>query len=445
MTQKKGNGKKNAAKSQVQRAVTPKQQQKVPPALRIARNVAGRMPGLLGLAASGIVEGVNAIGGFGDYTVSANSLTTRGTSGVGVPQFQVMNGNRVVHRECIGVLTSTGSSFAILKKLTINPSDTIAFPWLSALASNYIMYDVHGAVIVFESNSSEYAASSGMGTVCIATRYDSREPQFSSMLEMQNSMFAVSAKPSHNIIHPIECKKGFQPIDTYYVRRGNESGTQYNYDKCTTYVGVEGLNAAAGTVIGRLWISYDIELKSPALPVVGGPTSVYTSKHEYYRKSWASSSEKNAVVYMSSGMTRSPTLSNTNLAEVTFAAPSSTNNTAVVVNSAGKFIRFYKAGTYLVSWNISGSGLDTTQDGEAIATFTSAGTFTGAQEQISPYGTTFSSTLASYTWQIVVKGTYDGDTSYHQLSISDLATGTITAACGFIESHPISASDIAPI
>jgi hypothetical protein len=284
-----------------------------------------------------------------------------------------------------------------LKKLVVNPSDTTTFPWLSSLAGNYIMYDVHGAVVVFESNSSEYAASSGMGTVCIATRYDSREPQFSSMLEMQNSMFAVSAKPSHNIIHPIECKKGFQPIDTYYVRRGNESSTIFNYDKCTTYVGVEGLNAAVGTVIGRLWISYDIEFKSPALPVVDAPSATFTSKHSYHRKAWGTSTEKNAAVYMSSGMTISANMSNTTVSDVTYGAPASSANTAVVVDSAGKAIRFYKAGTYVVSWNISGTGLDTTQDGEAIGTFTSAGLMSGTREQLSPYGTTF-----SRLWQVIL-------------------------------------------
>lgn len=214
-----------------------------------------------------IVSGMAKIVGMGDYTVESNTISTSGSASQSVPNFPAMRGNRLRHKECLGVITAPNTTeFAILKKIQLNPGLTESFPWLAAFAGNFTGYKVHGAAYVFESNTSEYSAVPYMGTLCIGTRYDTREPDFSSMVEMQNCKFSVSAKPSQNIIHPIECKDGFQPFDSWMVRRGNENSTLYGYDKCNVFVAAEGLQASTN-VLGRLWVTYDIELINPVTPV----------------------------------------------------------------------------------------------------------------------------------------------------------------------------------
>lgn len=218
-----------------------------------------------------VVSGMAKIVGMGDYTVESNTISTSGTASQSVPSFPAMRGNRLRHKECLGVITAPNSSdFSILKKIQLNPGSATAFPWLASFAGNFTGYKVHGAAYVFESNTSEYSAVPYMGTLCIGTRYDTREPDFGSMVEMQNCKFSVSAKPSQNIIHPIECKDGFQPFDSWLVRRGNEASVLYGYDKCNVYVAAEGLQAST-SVLGRLWVTYDIELINPVTPVATIP------------------------------------------------------------------------------------------------------------------------------------------------------------------------------
>lgn len=213
-----------------------------------------------------LVSGLAKVVGMGDYVVDQNSVLTSGAAVTSVPNFPSMSNNRVRHKECLGVIRSAGNTnFSILRKLRFNPGDPNTFPWLNSFAGNFTSYKVHGAVLVFETNTSDYAATPYLGTVCIGTRYDTREPDFVSMTEMQNCKFSVSAKPSQSILHPIECKDGFQPFDTWQVRRGNETDVTYGYDKCTVFVAAEGLQGSS-TVIGRLWVSYDIELLNPVTP-----------------------------------------------------------------------------------------------------------------------------------------------------------------------------------
>lgn len=228
--------------------------------------LAGSAVGMPGIGAA-IGSGISAITGMGDYTVQANTLASTGSASLGVPQFNVGSTHSVAHRECLGTLTATGSqAFQLNAQYRFNPSDTTTFPWLSSMAKNFQSYRVRGAVVVYESNTSEFSSSPYMGTICIGTKYDVNESPFSNMVEMQNAKFSVSAKPSQHLIHPIECARGFQPTDVFYIRNGTESTTAFNFDKCMIYVATEGITATVGQVLGRMWITYDIELINPILP-----------------------------------------------------------------------------------------------------------------------------------------------------------------------------------
>jgi hypothetical protein len=419
-TQKKNGTMKTAKKSQ----------SKDKPLYTLAKELSALLPAPLNLAARAATEGINAIRGFGDYEVMGNSLGIKGTAGAGVPAFSVPNSHRVVHRECLGTVTSPGTGFTLLKKLVVNPSDPRTFPWLSSIAKNYISYIVHGMVFIFESNSSEYAATSGLGSVCLATRYDPREDDYQSFVEMQNSQFAISSKPSQNIIHPIECAPRFQPTDTFYVRRGNESETTYMYDKCKTYLGVEGLSAAAGTVIGRIWVTYDIEFKSPALePPIGG--------FQCGELGWGSGSGKK-LVEACTFATYDPNRSTTNKLIAAVSAystdPNKKNAPLTLVNTDNS-MRFYKKGIYWISWNITGSGLNTGPGGEGLLTTNTVGNCGGTIEQIFPTVSN-SSAFAAYTYLVVI--TVDGNSvdDYFQVRFAELATGTVTGRNAYLSACP---------
>jgi hypothetical protein len=107
-----------------------------------------------------------------------------------------------------------------------------------------------------------------LGTVILASDYNVLHASYSTQREMENSMFASFAKPSENVIHPIECAASETPIDKLYVRSSgvNVAGGDLRlYDLCFFYVATVGLPASAPN-IGELWVSYEVEFFKPTLP-----------------------------------------------------------------------------------------------------------------------------------------------------------------------------------
>ncbi|UYD39079.1 MAG: capsid protein [Wigfec virus K19_227] len=200
------------------------------------------------------------ITGFGDYEVKGNSIMDGGMT---PPQIvnSVENGAVIVrHREYIGDIAST-----IAFNLTaypINPGMSSTFPWLAQMAQSFEQYEMRGCIFEFVSTSSDSVLSSGtstaLGSVMLATEYDSLESTFSGKREMLNHEFANSTKPSVNIIHPIECKRDRTPVSQLYIRSEDvpTGGDKRLYDLGNFQLATEGMQAAAGT-LGELWVSYE--------------------------------------------------------------------------------------------------------------------------------------------------------------------------------------------
>lgn len=207
---------------------------------------------------------VEHITGFGDYQVSHNSIM----DGMMQPAQVVNSVDRgcviVRHREYIGDINST-SAFT-LAAYPINPGRSETFPWLSGIAQNFEQYRMRGCLFEFLSTSSDAilasASSAALGTVNMATEYDSLETNFSSKREMLNHEFANSRKPSQSFIHPIECKKSRTAINEQYVRTNAAlpAGADLRlYDLGKFQIATEGMQAATG-VCGELWVTYEVEL-----------------------------------------------------------------------------------------------------------------------------------------------------------------------------------------
>jgi hypothetical protein len=240
-------------------------------------NTGGALGAKFGPIGSGLGRmagaGLSAITGYGDYKVSGNSLSTVSASVDMVPQF-VKNEHsiRVKHREYIRDLLVPGipGNFS-LYDYVINPGNRDLFPWLGQMARQYSQYKIHGMVFAYKTMSSDYAASGPLGTVFMATNYNALDRPFQSKLELENTEFAVSTKPSQSLIHAIECDPKVSGFDILYIRDPSydtgETSDRRFYDYGRFQVGTQGLPGAAGTTLGELWVTYDIELIKP---IIGG-------------------------------------------------------------------------------------------------------------------------------------------------------------------------------
>lgn len=142
-------------------------------------------------------------------------------------------------------------------------------PWGATVVRNFLEYIFHGGVIEYHSTSSNFSASSALGSVSMSTLYDASESPLTSLASVNNNDFTTSAAPSVSFYHPLECAPGDGATDIKYVRSSNKSHTNNDvrFDDFGIFqLSTSGLSAPAGTKIGELWFSYDIELRKAVLP-----------------------------------------------------------------------------------------------------------------------------------------------------------------------------------
>lgn len=237
--------------------------------------------GPLGEQAGGLVNrGLYALTGFGDYDIRSNSLLE--TNG---PPSVINRGNKefvVRHREYIQDIYSSGGSagtpspFGILS-YPLNPGSVITFPWLSSIADKFEQYRIEGMVFEYKSLYSDAVVTQNgsIGSVILATEYNSGAPQFSSKQAMENYQFAQSAKPSHSILHPIECARGQNVLSELYVRPGTVPPGEdvKTYDFGDFQIASQGIplgTGGAAVPLGELWCSYQIALLKPRIATATG-------------------------------------------------------------------------------------------------------------------------------------------------------------------------------
>lgn len=250
----------------------------VKPALMGAGGFAGSLFGPSGAAyGSSLGSSLSGIIGAGDYKVDENSLLTSP-----VPTFK--NDTRTIrisHKEYLQDINSSilfnDLSFAI------QPGSSSTFPWLSRIASNYTQYRMRGLIFEFRSTSATALNSinTALGAVIMSTQYNVGNPAFVTKQQMENYEFAVSGRPSVDMIHPVECSMAEQPYNIFYVRDSAVPSGQDPklYDMGNFQIATVGMQAAS--VIGELWVSYDIEFFKPRLPGIrlGLFTQLYNSTY----------------------------------------------------------------------------------------------------------------------------------------------------------------------
>lgn len=239
---------------------------------RIPKGAFATVGGALGGPTGAMIgKGISTITGYGDYTVSNNSLTTQthiGENADQVPVFRQQGADtRIKHCEYVTdvVVPATASDFSN-NTFYIDPTSSVTFPWLHGLAKKYQRYKVKGMVIGYRSTSTDY---NNNGVVAIAVNYDPAEREYDTMEGLLNNKFAVSCKPSMSMLAPVECDPARSPMDGYYLKHTtsvlDNEATRRQTTMGRINIATTGLSLTPGTTIGQIYISYDIELIYPYL------------------------------------------------------------------------------------------------------------------------------------------------------------------------------------
>lgn len=232
----------------------------------------------------GVQNLISKITGLGDYTVSGARAVD---IDCGPPQFSPGRNVRVAHREYLGDITCAAPGDFKTDTYTLNPGNVDTFPWLSNIAKNFEEYRFHGLVFEFKSTSANAlnSTNTALGTVIMATQYDSVEETFSNKRDMENHEFASSTKPSQSVLHGVETKPKYTSISTnLYVLSGAQPADTDKrlYDLGKFTIATTGMQAQC--VIGELWVTYDIEFYKPQLLAAIPNTTAYA---HYYNATLA--------------------------------------------------------------------------------------------------------------------------------------------------------------
>lgn len=228
---------------------------------------------------------LSRVTGFGDYKVHKNILLEE-TNG---PPRVINRGNEFVirKREYIGdVYSASGSNNGVsafnVQRFPIQPGDPNTFPWLSTIADKFEQYRVEGMIFEFKSLYSDAVVTQNgsIGSIVLATEYNAGDANFSNKQQMENYEFAQSCKPSHSVLHPIECKRSQSVLSELYIRPGAVPAGQdvKTYDFGDFQIASQGipLGALGAAVnLGELWISYQIVLIKPQIPSGVVPSAQY--------------------------------------------------------------------------------------------------------------------------------------------------------------------------
>lgn len=242
-------------------------------ALRMLGGLGGRFAGgLLGMGDAGAAAGTGlgaAISrwlGSGDYVVKENSIVQRASTGV--PMMHKTDQTVVLrHREYLGEVRSS-TAFTVQNAFAINPGLRETFPWASGIASQFTQYRIRGMVYHYVPTSGNAVSSTNpaLGSVMLQTSYRADDNAPTSKVETLNEYWACEARPDVEFCHPIECDPKENPFGVHYVRTGSVSSSSniLMYDIGQTWLCTSGMQTD-GSVVGDLWVTYEIELKKPIL------------------------------------------------------------------------------------------------------------------------------------------------------------------------------------
>lgn len=247
---------------------------------------------------SAVGEGIQSFAhalGFGEYNIQQNSCMSHRYLDMGTSPPRVMNTNRgeatvFSHREYLGELVTglnTPSDFT-LQSFTINPGNSILFPFGSRLAENFQEWEIRGMLVELKSEASETSTTLNLGSMFAAVDYNSLDPAPTNKTELENLEYACSNKPSKSILMPVECARKNDVLTHLYVAvdEDYQGGDIRLYDIGKLYVGSFGCPAASAP-IAEIWVTYEIAFFKPHLHQVVAPIVELPTYGVHYKGSYA--------------------------------------------------------------------------------------------------------------------------------------------------------------
>lgn len=324
---------------------------------------------LAGLPGAAIGAGISSITGYGDYKigksqasakrpVSSNSLTRYSGPVEVIPSFGMTETVRVRHREFVASIAVPATPSAFTNRLyRINPGNANTFPWLASFANSYQQYRIKGMVAEYVTNCADFASQFAMGTVTLCTNYNVQDPPFTNAVQCETSSFSVTSKPSMNILHALECDPNSMSYKQYYTAA---NGTPINpiNDFAMLQVVTEGLTATAGAIMGRLYISYDIELTKPVF-------NTASSRVDAVYNNWPVSlglplGQNTSTTGLVLGLNANASLNSNKIA---YSAIDVTDDTVLLISDDGNptnaknQIRIYRPGILRIDFSAMGTGI----------------------------------------------------------------------------------------
>lgn len=254
-----------------------KQQQRPTPFTNAGGSAGSYLGGLVGLPNIGkgigrfLGAGIGSIFGSGDYTMVGQNPKYNTLSG-SIPQFSSTRATNIVcHREYIGDISGTDTFTN--RSYPLNPGMDQTFPWLSSIAAGYQQYRIHGLIFEFNPLITDFITGGAPGVIIMSTNYDASEVTYGSKQEMENAEYAVSVKPTNQLMHMVECADQQTASLIKYVRTGSlgTSTDTKTYDHGNFQFATQGNPTQ---LLGELWVSYCIEFFKPCLPSSQGNLEV---------------------------------------------------------------------------------------------------------------------------------------------------------------------------
>lgn len=183
------------------------------------------------------------------------------------------NVTTVTHRELINSSVAGSTVFTVQSTLNLQPGDSTTFPWLSIMASQYAEYR-------FRALCFEYvpiAPTSTQGDVILSPEYDaSTAPPTSEMIAvdhrdsvMDSCWKNVTCRLSQNDLNSLGPRR--------YVRTSLVAGDIKTFDAGKLHVCTN--NETGTSTIGKLFVSYTIDLYTPVLEP---PVPLATQSYGWY-------------------------------------------------------------------------------------------------------------------------------------------------------------------
>lgn len=134
---------------------------------------------------------------------------------------------------------------------------------------NYEQYEIEGLIFEFRSTSADAlnSTNTALGSVMMATQYDTLDPVFSNKMEMLNYEFSTSVKPSSSTMHMVECDPRQTPVNELYTLynqtvAANADPRLYHLGRfCIATTGFQGTSVN----IGELHVTYQVRLLKPKM------------------------------------------------------------------------------------------------------------------------------------------------------------------------------------